>query len=131
MLNALRWLLVPISAAFGCWSGIALAVLLYSAFNSLCPADKLVSGFCTASWFPAVEAGVQFSGAAIGAVLAVFLPYLLAPSQKRAVAIAAFVLGSAYAIGLAAISFDAWPYAACAIASAMLVLVKTRARTAH
>lgn len=131
MPTALRWLLVPISAAFGCWFGIALAVLLFSAFNSLCPADELVSGFCMASWFPPVEEGVQYAGAASGAALTVLLPYWLAPSHKRAVAMVAFALGAAYAIAFAATGFDAWPFAACAIATGLLVLAKIRALAAH
>jgi hypothetical protein len=131
MLNALRWLLVPISAAVGCWSGIALAVLLHSAFTALCPAGLLVSGLCRASWFPAAEAFAQYTGAALGAVLAVLLPYLLAPSHKRSVAIAAFLLGAAFASAFVVAGLDAWPYAACAIASGFIVLVKTRARAAH
>jgi hypothetical protein len=131
MLNALRWLLVPISTAFGCWFGIALAVLLHSAFTSLCPAGMLVSGLCHASWFPAAEAFAQYSGAALGAALAVLLPYLLAPSHKRIVAVVAFLLGAAYAAAFVVAGLDAWPYAACAIVSGLIVLVKTRPRAAH
>lgn len=131
VLTALRWLLVPICAAFACWSGIALAVLLFFFFNSRCPPELLVSGFCTASWFPVVEAGTQLIGACAGAALAVLLPYLLAPSHKRAVALTAFVLGAIYSISFVLVGFDAWPYAACAIATGLLVLVKTRAHAAH
>ena len=129
--TALRWLLVPVSIAFGCWSGMALALLLFSAFTSLCPADKLVSGFCTADWAPAMEQSVQYAGAAAGAALAVLLPYLLAPSHKRLAAAIAFALGAAFAIWVAIAGPAAWPYAACAIGTGLLVLVKTRAHAAH
>lgn len=131
VLTALRWLLVPVSIAFACWFGMALALLLFSAVTSFCPADKLVSGFCTADWATAMEEAVQYAGAAVGAALAVLLPHLLAPSRKRLTAAVAFVLGAAFAIWVALSGPGTWPYAACAIVSGLLMLVKTRAHAAH
>lgn len=59
------------------------------------------------------------------------LPYLLAPGHRRIVAIVAFLAGAAYAGAFVVAGLDAWPYAACAIASGLIVLVKTRPRAAH
>lgn len=122
MLTSLRWLLVPVSAAFGCWSGIPLALLLRSVFDSFCPAGQRISGMCQASWFPAAEAFSMYSGAAVGACLTVLLSYAAAPAHKRTVATGAFALGAAYAAAVATLVAGARPFAACAIAAGLASL---------
>jgi hypothetical protein len=122
MPNALRWLLVPVSIAFGCWSGIPLALLLRSAADSFCPAELRISGMCHAPWFPAAETLSINTGAVVGACLTVLLSFAAAPHHKRAAATAAFVLGAIYAAGIASFIASAWPAAACAIAGGLAAL---------
>lgn len=122
MLSALRWLMVPVSTAVGCWLGIAIALLLYASFDFFCPADQRVSGMCHASWFHAGAEFSQYAGAAIGAAIAVALPFFTAPSHKRAVATLAFLAGAAYALTFSWRAPGSWPYAAAAIATGLAVL---------
>lgn len=125
LLTALRWLLVPVLAASGCWLGLALGMLLGSTAHSLCPADQLVSGFCQAAWIGAAEAFSQYAGAVAGAASAVLLPFAVAPSHKRIAAAGAFLLGASYASYWTWHFPDDWQYPASALIAGLAALAWT------
>jgi len=126
LLTASRWLLVPVSAAFGCWFGIVLAMLLYAGFDHFCPASARVSGICHASWFHYTTEFAQYCGAAAGAAMAVSLPFLFAPSHKRTMSTLAYLAGAAFALYEAAgTAATIWPYVACALIAGLATLAWT------
>ena len=94
----LRWLLIfPVSVA-GVAVGMVAAVMLHEVATALCPKEMLISGACTASWFPYAEQAAFAAGAAVGATLAVALPSFVAPRHRGRVAWFAFAGGLAYAL---------------------------------
>jgi hypothetical protein len=123
MLAVARWLLVPIVAVVGCWLGFALAIALHSLATRLCPTELLVSGLCTASWFPVAEAASLSFGSAVGATLVVLLPSQLAPAYQRVVGVVAFGFGAIYAASFAVlVGSSTLLYAACALAAGAATL---------
>jgi hypothetical protein len=97
--NPIRWLAALVSPLVGYLVAIAGAVILASGLKRLCPEDQMISGMCTASWYASSElAAISIAGSA-GAAVFVLLPTVLAPSHKRAVALAAFVAGLLLASG--------------------------------
>ena len=49
---------------------LLLALLLFNLAERFCPPELMVSGACTASWFPAVEAGIMTIAAGFAAIAA-------------------------------------------------------------
>lgn len=97
MLRLLRWALVLPAGAAGLYAGVVSALLLVTLLQRLCPIEDQISGFCYASWYGAAESSAIALGAAIGAVGAVSLPALMAPSRKRLVSALFYAFGAAYA----------------------------------
>lgn len=76
-------------------------------------------------WAGTVEAIAQYTGAAVGAAIAVLLPYALAPSHKRTASSCAFLLGASYALNWAFNFPEDWQYPASAIATGLAALAWT------
>lgn len=95
--QAIRWLLVPVSAAAvvaSCTFGARWAI---AAVDARCPPDSLVAGSCVEPWHTtAVEVSIYLA-VAVGAFALVWLPALVAPQLKRGVAVVAFLLSVAVA----------------------------------
>jgi hypothetical protein len=133
MFNALRWLTVLIAPGLGYLVALVGGAVLSQQLTRLCPPDLLVSGMCTAPWYPALELAAVSVGFGIGALLFVLLPTLAAPNNKRAVATSAFVVGTAVAtwftwqVGL---SFLAPFLSALGVGGATLLALTRRAENA-
>ena len=95
MINALRWLGVLIAPLLGYVVAVLGAVVLTGQLIRLCPPELLVSGMCTASWYPALELAAISVAVGLGASLFVLLPSLVAPHSRRVVATAAFFAAAA------------------------------------
>lgn len=104
--QAIRWLLVPVSAAAVVGACIVAARWAVSMVDRQCPIGSMVGGACVEPWHTtAVEASIYT--AIVPAVLGlVILPSLIAPQFKRTVAVAA-CLGAIAAAG-AAYVMTAW-----------------------
>lgn len=96
-MHALRWILAIVLPALGLAVTFVLAVLLTHGLVRLCPAELMVSGVCTAAWYPAAEQAALATAAFLGAVVFVSLPALAAPSHKPAVAWIALGAGLTFA----------------------------------
>ena len=93
----LRWaLVVPLGVASVLLGFLTALVLRWGAI-SLCPDAQMISGLCTATWYPAAEAWALSLGSATGASSVVLLPSLVAPRHRVYVGATALVLGAAYA----------------------------------
>ena len=97
MAAAWRWLLVPFAALCGPALMVAAYLLADRGLMGLCPADRIVSGACTADWYPAAEGVAVCLSAALGAWVAVRLGSLAAPSLRTRVALAILLAGAAFA----------------------------------
>ena len=98
MRQAIRWVLVPVSAVV-VWAAVLLlefeAVHLLDAF---CPPKLVESGACIAPWHePSVEALIVI-GAGLAAFAIVALGAVIAPSHKLRVAAALFACGAVSAM---------------------------------
>jgi hypothetical protein len=94
MFNALRWLTVLVAPGLGYLVAFAGAAVLSEQLTRLCPPHLLVSGMCTAPWYPTAELAAISVAVGTGALLFVLLPTLVAPNNKPVVATSAFVLGT-------------------------------------
>jgi hypothetical protein len=97
MMRALRWAFVPFLAPLGYIVAVLTASVLTQVLQRLCPANMVVSGMCTASWYSDAEIAAFAFATGVGAMLWVLLPTLAAPGHRRHVAWIAYVLGAIYA----------------------------------
>ncbi len=96
-MNTARWTLaVVLSPAVAYLLAFTVAAVLVATLTRFCPANLLVSGHCTAGWYPVAELIAFAVAVAIGAMVFVLLPFLLAPSHKARVASLALALGVAF-----------------------------------
>jgi hypothetical protein len=101
-------------------------IALYQGVEALCPASHVESGHCFAPWFLHASEGLIASGAALAAALIMVTCALLAPTHKRQVVVATFVLGAAAAIlmGLGAGAYAAMVAAIVSGATVLVVLLR-------
>jgi hypothetical protein len=121
-MHIVRWLFVAPLTAFG-WLIAALAgVAMGALLNRFCPPDVFISGMCVAPWYRTAEVATQAVAAAVGAVLSIALPALVAPAHRGRVAMLAFAAGSLCATSLlvAVGSHIAIPFCS-AVAAGLLV----------
>lgn len=126
-LRLLRWLAVLPAALAGWYLALAGGIVLHSLATSLCPQDLLVSGMCTANWFPWLEQLIFAFTAALAAFLVVWLATLCCPANKAGVATLAFVCGALITL-LLAVQLEIWLAPLAALASGLLTLRWLRRR---
>lgn len=96
-MQILRWILTIALAPLGYVAAVLMAMALSQWLTHVCPPDLLVSGACTAEWYPRAETTAFAVATATGAVLWVVLPTLVAPTQRKRVAWVAYACGVAFA----------------------------------
>ena len=96
-MTVIRWVLSVASPVLALLLTFAAAVLFTYGIERLCPPEFMVSGVCTAAWYPAAETAAFCLSAAIGGFLFVLLPTSIAPSHTHRVAWLAFGAGVTYA----------------------------------
>jgi hypothetical protein len=90
-MKILRWLLVLPVAVIGWYLGLIVALLLHATGEHLCPAEEIVSGYCTAPWMAYVDDFALVLGSLLCGALVVVFPTLVAPLHRGTVAVIAFV----------------------------------------
>lgn len=93
---ALRWIFAPLVPVVGLATTVLAAILLTEALDLMCPPELVVSGLCTASWYPASQQVAFALASFLGALVFVWLPAVTAPKFKPVVAWVAFAAGLAY-----------------------------------
>jgi hypothetical protein len=96
---ALRWLIVLASPGAAWLLMFAMALLGLEVLDRCCPPALMVSGLCTAPWYPAAEGGVYALSTGLAGFAFVAWPARLAPRRQATVGWAAFGLGLALALG--------------------------------
>jgi peptidoglycan/LPS O-acetylase OafA/YrhL len=135
MARALRWLLLLFAVGGSAAVAFILTLCFVSAANAFCPADELVSGdVCTARWAPAAYSTGFCIATSIGALLAVFSAYYIAPSAQRLVVWCIVALGAILPFYLVQQRFPDWeffPALAVAVIAAFILTRHASHRTAH
>ena len=96
----IRWLWIPPCAILAWYVMLGLGAGLNMLATLFCPADALVGGFCTASWFRTVEHVTVVSSAGLTALAIVVVSAITAPSYRTRTAMAVFVLCVVVAINM-------------------------------
>lgn len=96
-MHTLRWVFVPLVAPLGYVVALVMVVLFTQLLRRSCPPESVVSGACTASWYPNAELGAIAFATALGAAVWVVFPALVAPSRRDRVAWFAFACGALFA----------------------------------
>lgn len=96
-MNLVRWILAILSPVLAVALTFAMAVVLSEALERLCPPELMVSGVCTAAWYPSAELAAFSVAAVVGGFFFVVLPALIAPAYTRGVAGVALGAGAGYA----------------------------------
>jgi hypothetical protein len=127
-MKILRWLLVVPVAVIGWYLGLIVAILLHMTGEHLCPAEEIVSGFCTAPWMAYVDDFAMALGSLLCGAMVVLFPTLVAPSHRGMVAVVAFV--SALVVSAPFLIHGIWVPVAWATLAGGLTLWRIRARLA-
>ena len=129
---AMRWALVPVTA-FGVWLGtLLIGIGGSSLLDSLCPADLMISGICTAPWHEPAMTALEMVCAAIAAVGFIVLPAAVAPAYDVQVAVGCFVVGGLLTIELTiagGLSAAAAVAAIAGVTTLWLTILRSRRRS--
>ena len=94
----MRWLLVVPLALGSVYAAVLLGLLLLRMSDHLCHSLGLSESLCMVTWYPVAEIIVASVCGAFALLLATILPALVAPSNKRVVAIAGALVSLPIAI---------------------------------
>lgn len=83
-----RWLLVLPLVLGSVYAAVLLGLLLFRYSDRLCRSLGFSDAYCTVTWYPAAELVITSLCASVALLFAVRLPAFVAPSSKRAAAIA-------------------------------------------
>lgn len=86
-MRLVRWLLVIPLALCSVYAAVGLGFFLLRMSDRLCRSLGFAESLCAVTWYPAAELFVTSVCGAVAMLLAALLPALVAPSNKRAVAI--------------------------------------------
>jgi hypothetical protein len=126
MSRIIRWVLVLPAALAAWYAALFISIALYEGVEALCPFGQVVSGQCVAPWFvDASDAFIAF-GAALAAALVVSACTFVAPTHRRHVAIATFVVGAVVAIMMGWATFVAATITAIISGAVVLVFLLWR-----
>ena len=126
-----RWLAIVPAAVLSWLAGLVAGLGLLAIAERLCPPEAMVSGMCTAPWYPGAEGAILCASTALAAALMVASAAWLAPSRKALAAAILLALGSLYALA-SAWGTGAWAAGATAVVAgaATFWLATRRARAA-
>jgi hypothetical protein len=132
MTRALRWLLLVLALGASVALAFVLTLCFVSAANAFCPSDELVSGdVCTASWAPAAYSAGFCIATSIGAVLAVFSAYHVAPSARRFATWAVVAIGAVLPFYVVQQRFPDWEFFPAIAIAAIAAFILTRHASHH
>ena len=115
----IRWILVLPVAWLGWAISLGVGALVYSIAEASCPREQVISGHCAAPWFGRVMEGIFIGGSGLAAALILIGCTLMAPSRRRAVALATYLVGVGVALNIA-IAAKAWgPFASAVLVGAV------------
>jgi hypothetical protein len=130
MLRIVRWVLMIPAVVVAWFVALFLGMAMLGGLTRMCPADQMVSGMCTASWYDDAAAAVVALGAAMAAVFIMIACTLIAPAHKRVVAVVTFAGGTLVAVGMGIPSGEYAALVAAVVAGAVALWILLRRRPA-
>ncbi len=100
-LATIRWLWIVPTAILVWYGVLALSQGLYTLAIGFCPAEQLLSGFCTADWFRPWERGIVVGCAGLAGFAIVLATALVAPDYRLRAAVVMFGAGALLATSMA------------------------------
>ena len=107
--------------AWAAWTAaIWIGLLVHGLVDRWCPPELVVSGMCTASWYPMASKAVVGLGAAIAAALIVTLGTFVAPPPRDQASRRIFIAGTVVALAMGTF-LGTWVEVVCAIVAGAIV----------
>lgn len=100
-LAMIRWLWLVPTAIVVWYAMLALGLALDSLAMEFCPAEQQLSGFCIASWFPAVQRSIVIGCAGLSGFAIVLASGLVAPAYRLRAAAVMYGVGVLVALNMA------------------------------
>jgi hypothetical protein len=126
MFKWLRWLAVVPAAYAGFVGAVAFGFLELRVIDSFCPPDQWVSGFCEAAWYENAFSVAECIAVAVAAFLVVSLASVVAPANRKSVAILSYLVGAGFAVYFGASADKYLALAMALLAGALAVLMAFR-----
>lgn len=124
-MRLVRWLLVLPLALGSVYAAVILGVLLLRYSDRACRVLGFSDAYCRVAWYPMAEVVVTSLCASVALFLAARLPAFVAPSGKRAVAIAGALVGLlAVAWILVMLAFPLFIPGACAVLAGLFAVYR-------
>lgn len=101
MIAILRWLAIVPACILSWYFALFFGIYLHGTLDKFCPPELVVSGFCTASWYPTAERSVICLGVALSAFLVAAAAAAVAPAQRLLVSRIALGIGTIVAAWMA------------------------------
>jgi hypothetical protein len=130
-MRALRWLVLLLAVVFSGAFAVVLTLCFVSAANAFCPTDEFVSGVCTAAWAPAAYSTGFCIATSIGALLAVFSGYRIAPTARRFAMWAVVAIGAAFPVYLCQPRLPDWDFFPGIAVAVIVASILTRNASHH
>ncbi len=93
-MKVIQWVLV-VPAGIAAWFLVLILGFFAAVFiESCCPPEEVVSGYCTADWYPSAMDLLEQSFAGLSAFAVVLASTLVAPDKHKLVAMGSFVAGA-------------------------------------
>ena len=122
----IRWLWIPICVILMWYAMLVVGMALHSLATKFCPADALISGFCTASWFPAVERAIIVGCAGLAGFGIVLVSAITAPRLRVRAAAVVYAVGVVVALNMVVETHAYSEFAAALVGGLLGVLAAWR-----
>jgi hypothetical protein len=122
----IRWLWIVPCTILVWYAMLALGMALDSLATRFCPEQSLVSGFCTAAWFPTAERSIMIGCAGLAALAIVVVAAVIAPLKRLGAAAVMFVAGMGVALNMVSQTHAYAEFGAAAIGGLLGVFIASR-----
>ena len=119
----LRWIAVLPASSAAWFVALFVAMHLHSIVEGFCPPELVVSGQCTAPWYPTADRIVLCVAVALSAFVVVLAAAASAPTHKLNVARLALAVGAAIAAGMAIPDGRFWELGSAVVAGVGALLI--------
>jgi len=97
-MRGVRWFAIVPAAILTWYVVLVLAMQLTTLATTWCPPEAMISQFCAANWFPAVQRAIILSCAGLAGFGVVYVAASVAPAERVLVACAIFFAGALVAV---------------------------------
>jgi hypothetical protein len=124
--KTIRWVAVPISGIAVWYVLLLLGIASVGVLDSLCPAELMISGMCTAPWHAQAFDALVLVYTGLVSAGVILVPAFLAPSHRFYVALAAYAVGACFAIYVATVGSMWAPFVMSAVSGSVALWLSQR-----